>query len=84
MKIIVDYGLLCFIERNKCPEVPINDWEKKYFKKIIDFSSVDVNVSPINDSYLAVDYDGYGYPFSCGKEQFQQGLEMLIKNIEQK
>ena len=82
MKIIVDYGLLRFIEVNKCPEVQLDDWGKKHFKRIIDFSSIDIDERPLKGTYLAFDYNGYGYPFSCGKDQIKQALEIVMANLK--
>lgn len=82
MRIIVDYELLHFIETNKCPEVSLSECEKKYFRRVVDFSSIDSKKRPINDTYLAIDYHGYGYPFSCSKDQIKQGLDIVIANLK--
>lgn len=82
MKIIVDYALLCFIEAHKCPRVPLNDIQKKVFREVFDFSSVDSSINPINNSYLAITHNGDGHPFSCGKDQVNQGLEIVMANLK--
>lgn len=81
-KILVDCALLCFIEAHKCPRVPLDDMQKKVFREVVDFSSIDSSINPIHNSYLAITHNGDGYPFSCGKDQIEQGLEIVMANLK--
>ncbi len=78
MKTIVSDLLLKFIQEHHCPELPLDKSDKEYFRRIIDFSSIDETHNPINNNtFLAIDYDGYGHPFTCSREQIRQALEII-------
>lgn len=82
MKIVVDYFLLKFIQEHHCPELPLDNKDKRFFRKLVDFSSVDINERPIKDTYLAIGYNGNSYSFTCAKEQIKQGLEIIAKSMK--
>lgn len=81
MKIVVDDFLLRFIQGHHCPELPLDGPNKDYFKRIIDFSSIDVAHNPINNTFLAIDCYGYGHSFTCSREQIKQTLEIIKEQL---
>lgn len=81
MKIIVDDILLRFIQEHHCPELPLDRSYTEYFRKIIDFSSVDETNNPINNTFLAIDRYGHGHPFTCPREQIRQALEIIKEEL---
>lgn len=81
MKTIVSDLLLKFIQEHHCPELPLDKSDKEYFRRIIDFSSIDEILNPINNTFLAIDCDGYGHPFTCSREQIRKTLEVIKEEL---